>query len=1062
MSRLRLRLAVSAVALIALAFAGGANAAGSIVISQVYGGGGNSGATLRNDYVELFNRSAAPVTISGWSIQYASATGSTWQVTNLTGILAPGQYYLVQEAAGAGGTTNLPTPDATGSIPMSGTSGKVALVKSTTPLTCGGTAGDCFPNPSVEDFAGYGTSATNFEGSGPTANLSNTTAALRAAQGCTDTDNNVVDFAVGVPAPRNTASSLNVCGGPPPNQPVMASCGQALTTLQGQAASRDVTASDPDGTVVGFGVAVTPAAAGITISSQTPAGGVGGTASATVAVAGTVAPGTYTVQVTASNDDATPQTGVCSFTVTVTGITTIGAVQGSVTDADLGPFHRSPFAPPSGNGAGATVVVRGVVFQKTFALESDGDEQHEFFIQNTAAQADGDPTSSDGIWVFLGRFRDVLNVTTGQPSYLPQVGDEIVLQGRVAEFFNLTQLSSPRFVRLVGSALDVDAVVPPVVVAPPDDLTTANRYWERLEGMRLQVPAGALVTDGLDVFPSTADAEMWLVRGDHEIAQRTGYAQRVFRDAHPLDDEPGLVDNGNGFRILVGALGLKALADDNTLLLPPSRTFDTVTNALVGGLNYSFSKYRIETEDTPALVHGLEPALNAPPTAGDRSDDYSVGDYNVENLYDFRDDPNDGCDFADDDGCDGVDPPFDYVPASDEVYQERLGLIAQQIVADLHAPDILLVQEAEDQDICTVAGGELACGAADDADGKPDTLQELALRIEAQSGIAYDAAYDRDGSDDRGIVAALMYRTDRVELLEPTADHPVLGSTPDFSYRSGANDYNADVQNPKSLNAPLPEDVTGTTDGDEVYTRDPQVGWFRVWRNAVGSGAWVDVYAISNHFSSTPDSRVQQRREQAAYLAAIAGALDSEYVVAGGDFNVFPRPDDPLNPPSDQLGPLYEAGLENLWDVLVAEEPQAAYSYVFVGQAQTLDGQFVTPTLLDELAQTRVAHVNADYPAEYAGDGARGLSDHDPMASRFELLATLERLEALLAYYCETGAITGNNTCTQLQHHLEQSRYAGDEELRAFIDQVEDKSPRFITPAAAAALVAEAERLLQD
>jgi hypothetical protein len=148
--------------------------------------------------------------------------------------------------------------------------------------------------------------------------------------------------------------------------------------------------------------------------------------------------------------------------------------------------------------------------------------------------------------------------------------------------------------------------------------------------------------------------------------------------------------------------------------------------------------------------------------------------------------------------------------------------------------------------------------------------------------------------------------------------------------------------------------------------------------------------------------------------------------------------------------------------VLVAEEPQAAYSYVFVGQAQTLDGQFVTPTLLDELSETRVAHVNADYPAEFTGDGARGLSDHDPLASRFELEATLERLEALLGFYCETGAITGSNTCKQLQHHLEQSRISGDDQLRAFIAQVEDKAPRFIDQAAADALVAEAERLLQD
>jgi len=1058
-SHLRLRLCLIVGALLTLVGSANAFAAGDVVISQVYGGGGNSGSTIKQDFIELHNRTAAPISLAGWSVQYAATTGVNWQKTDLSGTIAAGGYYLVREAQGAGGTVDTPTPDVTGTIAMAAGAGKVALLSNATLLPAGTTC----PTAGVVDFVGYGTGTTCFEGTGPTATISATLAALRLNEGCTDADDNATDFNTGAPAPRNSTSALALCGGPPPNQPVTVTCGGALTTLQGEAATRSVTASDPDGTVTSFSAIVTPPAAGIAITSQTPAGAAGGTATATVSVADTVAPGTYTVQVTASNDDAASQSASCSFTATVTEIKSIGSVQGSVTGNGL--THRSPFAPPSGNGAGQTVFIKGIVYEKTLARTSAGANQFGFFIQNTAAQADGDPTTSDGIWIFMGSFSDILNVVSGQPSYVPQVGDEIVLRGAVSEFFNFTQLSSPRFVKLTGTALDVDALLPPVDVDPPAVLDTANTYWERLESMRLRVPANALVTDGLDVFPGTADAEMWLVRGDSEIGQRTGYAQRVFRDAHPLDDLPGLVDNGNGFRILVGALGLKSLAGDNTLLLPPSRTFAHVTNALVGGLNFSFNKYRLETTVLPSLANGIDPALNAPPTPGDRQVEYSVGDYNVENLYDYRDDPNDGCDFTGNTGCPGVSPPFDYVPASDAVYQERLGLIAQQIVGDLHAPDVILVQEAEDQDICTVvivnAVRSLACGTADNADGKPDTLQELALRIQTQSGIAYDAAYDRDGSDDRGIVAALMYRTDRVELLPATADHPVLGSTPDFTYRSGANAYNADVQNPKSLNAPLPADVTGPRDGNEVYTRDPQVGLFRIWRTAVGVGAWLDVYAISNHFSSTPDSRVNQRREQAAYLAAIVGALGADArVVAGGDFNVFPRPDDPLQPPSDQLGPLYEQGLHNLWDTMVAQVPAAAYSYVFLGMAQTLDGQFVTDNLLGELAQSRVAHVNADFAADYAGDGARGLSDHDPMASRFGLEATLERLQALLAYYCGTGAITGNNTCTQLQQHLDRVPKVGDDQLSAFIDQVLDKTPRFITPTAADALVLEAQLLL--
>ena len=130
MAHLRLRLAVAAAMLAALAGAGNAFAVGNITISEVYGGGGNSGATLTNDYIELHNRTASAIDVTGWSVQYASAAGTTWQVTALSGTIAAGGYYLVQEAAGAGGTTPLPTPDATGSIAMSATAGKVALVTS--------------------------------------------------------------------------------------------------------------------------------------------------------------------------------------------------------------------------------------------------------------------------------------------------------------------------------------------------------------------------------------------------------------------------------------------------------------------------------------------------------------------------------------------------------------------------------------------------------------------------------------------------------------------------------------------------------------------------------------------------------------------------------------------------------------------------------------------------------------------------------------------------------------------------------------------------------------------
>jgi uncharacterized protein len=189
-----------------------------IVISQVYGGGGNAGATYRNDFIELYNRGSVAVDLASWSVQYASATGTTWQRTLLTGTLQPNHYFLVQEAQGAGGTTDLPAPDAIGTIAMAAGAGKVALLNTTTVLS-----GACPAVASITDFVGYGTTANCFEGTGPTPSLSNTTAALRINDGNTDTDNNAGDFVVGAPNPRS--SSVVVV--PPPFEPIHAIQGTA-------------------------------------------------------------------------------------------------------------------------------------------------------------------------------------------------------------------------------------------------------------------------------------------------------------------------------------------------------------------------------------------------------------------------------------------------------------------------------------------------------------------------------------------------------------------------------------------------------------------------------------------------------------------------------------------------------------------------------------------------------------------------------------------------------------------------------------------------------------------
>jgi DNA/RNA endonuclease G (NUC1) len=171
---------------------------GSLNISQVYGGGGNSGATYKNDFIELYNASSAAVNLSTYAVQYASASGSSWQETTLSGTIQPGHYYLIQEAAGSGGTSNLPSPEATGTINMSATAGKVALTKTQTLLT----VDNPVSNTNVVDFVGYG-SADAYEGSGPAPAPSNTTSDLRAGNGAINTYNNASDFSTGAPNPRN-------------------------------------------------------------------------------------------------------------------------------------------------------------------------------------------------------------------------------------------------------------------------------------------------------------------------------------------------------------------------------------------------------------------------------------------------------------------------------------------------------------------------------------------------------------------------------------------------------------------------------------------------------------------------------------------------------------------------------------------------------------------------------------------------------------------------------------------------------------------------------------------
>jgi hypothetical protein len=212
MKRIHLFVLLSLLALpLAVAPASGSGA-GSIVIGELYASGGNSGAAYANDYVELFNRGAATVAIDGWTLQYASAAGATWQQTALAGSIPAGGRYLVQLASGGANGGAIPTADATGTSNLAATGGKVAIVNAATALTCGASAGSCSSSGSIEDLVGYG-SAADYEGTDVAPAPSATTAISRAGGGCTDTDDNAADFATAAPNPLNSSAAATACSG---------------------------------------------------------------------------------------------------------------------------------------------------------------------------------------------------------------------------------------------------------------------------------------------------------------------------------------------------------------------------------------------------------------------------------------------------------------------------------------------------------------------------------------------------------------------------------------------------------------------------------------------------------------------------------------------------------------------------------------------------------------------------------------------------------------------------------------------------------------------------------
>jgi len=752
----------------------------NLVISEVYGGGGNAGATHTHDYIELYNRGAAPATLNGLSLQYASATGTgnfganTGQLTELPdATLAPGQYFLVQEAGGTTGVA-LPPPNHVDPTPinLSGTAGKVALVSGTTSLGCNGSTGQpCAPAAlsRIIDLVGYG-NANLFEGPGAAPGLSSTTAAIRAAGGATDTDNNAADFAAGAPDPDSSADSA----------PMVVS-----TTPSADASSVDpstnvsITFSEPV-TATGdwFSIQCStsgahPAAAsgGPTTFVLDPATNFGSSESCTVTV--------VAAQIADADTNDPPDNMAADYSwsfsmqdVCTLPFTTIPAIQGSASSAAItGP-----------------VSTQGVVIGD---YEGPQPELRGFYIQDPAG--DGNPATSDGIFVFNGGDDEVA------------LGDLVRVSGTAAEFQDQTQVTA-------STVTDCgDGTVTPTDVSLP--FATLDQR-EQYEGMLVRLPQTLIVNEtfqlgrfGQVTVGSERHFSPTLVAEPGPAALAEIERQRL--DSLIIDDE---LQNQNRDPILFGRSG-NPLTAENTL-----RIGDSVTG-VVGVMTYTWAgnsasgnAYRVRPIDAlgggvPAFQSANPRPANPEPIDGD----LRVAAMNVLNYFSTIDAGPDVCGPTGGLDCRGADSQLEFERQEAKIVAAITGLDA----------DIVGLNEIENNASASLAS---LVGALDAVDG-PGTWAYIDTGTIGTDAIKVALIYKPAAVTPVGASALLTSAID--PRFDDTRSRPALAQTFD---QLGGGRLTVVVNHLKSKGSGCgagddATDGSGNCDGTRTMAAEALVDW---------------------------------------------------------------------------------------------------------------------------------------------------------------------------------------------------------------------------------------------
>jgi uncharacterized protein len=652
--------------------------------------------------------------------------------------------------------------------------------------------------------------------------------------------------------------------------------------------------------------------------------------------------GPYSFSVSVNGDTAVEPNE--TFFVNVTNVTGAnvadGQGQGTIINDDvtLTPIHDIQGPGATSPIVGANVTTRGIV---------TGRKSNGFFIQEPDASVDADPNTSEGIFVF----------TSSAPPAAATVGNLVQVTATVVEFVPnqdplqppLTELVSPS-VSLISTGNPLPAAVT-LTAAFPDPAGPVDQL-ERVEAMRVSAPSFTVwAPTGGNVNEPNATA----TSNGVFFGTITG-VPRPFREAGIQAPDPapsGSIPpiprwdfNPELLRVDSDGIGAAAL----------NLSTGTEVTGMVGPLDYSFRRYTILPETTPTVSGGATPTAAAMPTASE----FTVASYNLERFFDTVNDPNIG------------EPVL-----TAAAYDKRLNKASEGIRNFLHTPDILGVVEVENL----------------------STLQDLANRINTDAVAASQpnpqyVAYLVEGNDVGGIDVGFLVKTamvtggiPRVEVVEvvqeldgtlfvnPNSTTETLNDRPPL--RLTANVHLADggtypitviVNHLRSLN-----DVESTAPG-------------------------------SNGWATTGDRVRAKRQKQAEDLANLVQARQTanpnERIMLIGDFNAFefndgfgdsmgviegmPSPDNETVVPGDGVD-LVNPDLDNLSDLEPATE---RYSFIFDGNAQSLDHILVNQALLDSASSVRLDHarINADFPQTARNStSVERLADHDPLIAYISL-----------------------------------------------------------------------------